>query len=69
MNGMGLALAIHTRYPDLPVILMSGYMEVEQEPTQDWPWLGRLRKPCTQQDIGLALQAVIEARGVTALAT
>ena len=69
MSGMGLASAIHTQYPDLPVIVMSGYMEVEQEPTQDWPWLGRLRKPCTQQDIGLALKAVTEARGAAALST
>ena len=68
MNGLGLALAIHTTYPDLPVILMSGYMEMEEEPA-DWHWLGRLRKPCTQQDIGRALEAAIDARAAAALST
>jgi CheY-like chemotaxis protein len=60
MNGLELANAVRTRFPGIPVILMTGYADVPQEQVE--PWVVRLTKPCSQDAIASALQVAIDAR-------
>jgi signal transduction histidine kinase len=62
MTGLQLLAAIKERYPELPVILASGYAELPVEPT-----LGvcKLTKPYSQREIALAIHNALcqSARG------
>ena len=57
MTGLRLLEAIKERYPELPVILATGYAELTAEPAS----LGvcKLTKPCSQQDIALAIHTAL----------
>lgn len=58
MNGLELAGEVRTRFPHIPIILMTGYADVPQERLE--PWLIRLNKPCTQGAIAAALQTAMQ---------
>jgi len=57
MTGLQLLEGIKERYPELPVILATGYAELPAEPST----LGvcKLTKPCSQQDIALAIHTAL----------
>ncbi|HEX5777106.1 MAG TPA: response regulator, partial [Caulobacteraceae bacterium] len=54
-NGIELAQAVHRRYPDVPVILVTGYAELPAESDEDLP---RLAKPFLQQDLARTIWRV-----------
>ena len=54
MSGMQLAEAIRTRWPDLPVVLATGYAEL---PPGANPAVPRLSKPFTQRELAKAVAA------------
>jgi signal transduction histidine kinase len=60
MTGLQLAETIQGRYPGLPIILATGYAELPRDPAS----LGvlKLAKPCSQQDIAMAIHTVIRRR-------
>ncbi len=60
MNGLQLTEAIRARYPELPVILATGYAELPAEHVE--LGISKLTKPCTQRDIALAIHAAISPR-------
>ncbi len=55
MTGAQLASEIRTRWPDLPIVLATGYAEL---PSGNDPGLPRLSKPFSQNDLRRALAAV-----------
>jgi len=52
MNGLQLAAKIRERYPNLPVIMASGYAEFPPDAIVDFP---RLSKPYTEQQLSVVL--------------
>jgi len=60
MTGLQLARYLQDRYPELPVILATGYAELPGDATS----LGilRLAKPCNQYEIAMAIQSALGAR-------
>lgn len=52
MNGLELATAVKERYPELPIIMASGYAELPADATLGFP---RLSKPYTEQQLSVAL--------------
>jgi signal transduction histidine kinase/CheY-like chemotaxis protein len=56
MSGAQFAIAIRNTYPDLPVLLVTGYAELEQERLGDLP---RLNKPYSRDDLQKAVAAAI----------
>jgi len=57
MTGLQLLKAIKERYPELPVILATGYAELPAEPASFG--VCKLSKPCSQQDIALAIHTAL----------
>ncbi len=57
MTGLQLAKCIQEKYPALPIILATGYAELPGDSAS----LGilRLAKPCSQYDIGMAIQSAL----------
>ena len=57
MTGVQLARCIQEKYPGIPIILATGYAEL----AGDTASLGilRLAKPCSQYDIGMAIQSAL----------
>jgi signal transduction histidine kinase/ActR/RegA family two-component response regulator len=64
MTGLQLAECIQLRFPGLPIILATGYAELPKNPTS--AGLLKLAKPCSQQDIAIAIHAAVNARTVPA---
>jgi len=60
MTGLQLARYLQERYPDLPVVLATGYAELPGDATS----LGilRLAKPCNQYEIAMAIQSALGSR-------
>ena len=58
-NGLELADAIRRRHPDLPVILATGYAELQATADQEFP---RLAKPFLQQDLARMIWQVLESQ-------
>jgi signal transduction histidine kinase len=58
MTGLQLAECIKTRFPNLPIIIATGYAELPVDPTT--LGIARLAKPCTQEEIAVAIQQVME---------
>jgi signal transduction histidine kinase/ActR/RegA family two-component response regulator len=60
MTGLQLAGCVRETYPELPVILATGYAELPGDPAS----LGilRLAKPCNQYDIAMAIQSALGSR-------
>src|SRR5882762_9456141 len=60
MTGLQLARYLQDRYPELPVILATGYAELPGDATS----LGiqRLAKPCNQYEIAMAIQSALGSR-------
>jgi signal transduction histidine kinase/ActR/RegA family two-component response regulator len=60
MTGLQLARNLQERYPDLPVILATGYAELPGDAGS----LGilRLAKPCNQYEIAMAIQSALGPR-------
>src|SRR6266478_5991667 len=60
MTGLQLARSLQERYPDLPVILATGYAELPGDAGS----LGilRLAKPCNQYEIAMAIQQALGPR-------
>jgi signal transduction histidine kinase/ActR/RegA family two-component response regulator len=60
MTGLQLAGHVHETYPEVPVILATGYAELPGDPAS----LGiiRLAKPCNQYDIATAIQSALGSR-------
>ncbi|HEY9011298.1 MAG TPA: ATP-binding protein, partial [Devosia sp.] len=56
MTGSQLALAIHMIWPDLPVILATGYAELPRGSAIDLP---RLAKPFSQKELAKAIAEVV----------
>ena len=57
MTGLQLAESIQAQFPGLPIILATGYAELPADPiTLGIP---RLAKPCTQAEIGAAIQSAV----------
>jgi PAS domain S-box-containing protein len=59
MSGVQLAVQVRTLYPALPILMASGYAELDQLTGVTWP---RLRKPYSLSDLSTAL-ASLELRG------
>jgi CheY-like chemotaxis protein len=57
MTGLQLAQTIQERYPGLPIILATGFAELPVDPAKFR--ILKLAKPCTQDDIGAAIQAAL----------
>jgi CheY-like chemotaxis protein len=57
MTGMELARQIRTHWPDMPVILASGYADLPNEEDPGWP---RLSKPYQQDELAAAIARVFE---------
>jgi signal transduction histidine kinase/ActR/RegA family two-component response regulator len=66
MNGLQLTEAIRARYPELPVILATGYAELPAEHVE--LGISKLTKPCTQRDIALAIHAAVSPSPVRTMA-
>ncbi len=60
MTGLQLTRIIQERYPELPVILATGYAELPVDPAS----LGivRLAKPCNQYDLAMAIRTALGPR-------
>jgi CheY-like chemotaxis protein len=60
MTGLQLARSIQEKHPGIPIILATGYAELPVDPAS----LGilRLAKPCSQYDIGIAIQSALGTR-------
>jgi signal transduction histidine kinase/ActR/RegA family two-component response regulator len=63
MTGMQLAASIREQFPGLPIILATGYAELPGDPAK----LGvfKLSKPCSQQEIAVAIHTVMRSRRAT----
>ena len=59
MSGTDLALRLKTQKPELPVLLATGYAELEGEPSIDLP---RLAKPYTQQQLSWEISRLLPPR-------
>jgi signal transduction histidine kinase len=59
MTGLQLAACIQERFPGLPIILATGYAELPTDPAK--MGLLKLSKPCTQQDIAMAIHRALRA--------
>ncbi|MDP9083187.1 MAG: response regulator [Pseudomonadota bacterium] len=57
MTGLQLAECIQDRFPGLPIILATGYAELPVDPLT--LGIARLAKPCTQQEIAVAIYAAL----------
>ncbi|MGD9943234.1 MAG: response regulator [Burkholderiaceae bacterium] len=60
LNGLDLALALRREYPDLPVVLMTGY--ASHTPRAMASGFTVLTKPCTAQTLSAALAAALRKR-------
>jgi signal transduction histidine kinase/ActR/RegA family two-component response regulator len=60
MTGLQLAGHVHETYPEVPVILATGYAELPGDPAS----LGivRIAKPCNQYEIATAIQSALRSR-------
>jgi signal transduction histidine kinase len=58
MNGVDLAIAARTRRPDLPVILLTGYYDLDAVPTD----ISIMRKPFTDKGLLEAISAAVQVR-------
>jgi CheY-like chemotaxis protein len=63
MRGTQLAAAIRAAWPDLPIILATGYPELPKGSGLELPLL---RKPYSQQDLAAAIASAIGAQAATA---
>jgi signal transduction histidine kinase len=63
MTGLQLIETIKERYPELPVILATGYAELPAAHAK--LGVSKLTKPCSQRDIALAIHAAISPRLVS----
>ncbi len=61
MNGVELARTVRDRYPDLPVVLTSGYSNVLAQEGADGFEL--LRKPYSMEELSHTLRTVVSERG------
>ncbi|HEX4150673.1 MAG TPA: response regulator, partial [Steroidobacteraceae bacterium] len=59
MTGLQLAQTIQERYPGLPIILATGYAELPADPAKYR--VSKIAKPCTQDEIGNAIQAALSS--------
>jgi CheY-like chemotaxis protein len=57
MTGSQLAMAIHMMWPDLPVILATGYAELPRGGAVDLP---RLSKPFSQKELAQAVSDLMQ---------
>jgi signal transduction histidine kinase/ActR/RegA family two-component response regulator len=57
MTGLQLAECIQERFPGLPIILATGYAELPGDPAA--LGIARLAKPCTQDEIAMAIHAAL----------
>jgi signal transduction histidine kinase len=57
MTGLQLAECIQARFPGLPIILATGYAELPADPSA--LGIGRLAKPCTQEEIAMAIHTAL----------
>ena len=55
MTGSELAEAVGGQWPDLPIIIATGYAELPEGPARDLP---RLAKPFFEQDLIEAIAAI-----------
>jgi PAS domain S-box-containing protein len=56
MSGMQLAAQAKALYPALPIVLASGFAELDRAATAEWP---RLRKPYDLRDLAAALAGIL----------
>lgn len=64
LNGLELAAGIHRLRPDLPVVLMTGFIdELSEEAIRKADLVAVLRKPVTLEELGEALGDLFEERG------
>ncbi len=57
MTGLQLAECIQERFKGLPIIMATGYAELPADPSS--LGIGRLAKPCTQEEIAVAIHAAL----------
>ena len=60
MTGLQLAQTIQEHYPGLPIILATGFAELPVDPAKFR--IQKLSKPCTQQDIAIAIETALNSR-------
>jgi signal transduction histidine kinase/ActR/RegA family two-component response regulator len=62
MTGLQLAQRLKEKYPNLPIILATGFAELPSDPAM--LKIVKLAKPCSQHDIATAIQAALGATPV-----
>jgi DNA-binding NtrC family response regulator len=61
MSGIDLAHAVNSEWPDLPVLLTSGYTAQRLIPSAVNGELNLLRKPYTMDELAHAIQKIIHS--------
>ena len=64
MTGLQLAQTIQERYPGLPIILATGFAELPADPAKFR--ILKLAKPCTQNEIAVAIQMALNPENLRA---
>jgi CheY-like chemotaxis protein len=60
MTGLQLVQILQERYPGVPIILATGFAELPADPAKFR--ILKLAKPCTQDDIAVAIQTALDSR-------
>jgi CheY-like chemotaxis protein len=60
LTGVQLAARVHELYPSLPILIASGYAELDGITGKEWP---RLRKPYSLGDLAAALALIAPNKG------
>lgn len=66
MTGLQLAHCVREKYPQMPIVLATGYAELPADPSLFG--LVKLAKPCNQADIAMAIQTALSMRAAEACA-
>jgi DNA-binding LytR/AlgR family response regulator len=59
MTGVELAIALREQEPDLPILLATGYAELQGPPRIELP---RIAKPYTQQQLSVEIERLLSQR-------
>ena len=62
MTGLQLAQCVREKYPQMPIILATGYAELPADPAVFG--IVKLSKPCSQDDIAAAIQMALNRGAV-----
>jgi hypothetical protein len=61
MDGLGLAAWFRSHYPDVPVLLTSGYLGGRSSPGTAVPGAGFIEKPYSQNQVARRIAALLDS--------